>query len=99
MKDNTLRDVEKILTTMIIALQDEPPRANKIQIRDIFTDQLEALLAEEVRKARIDELEALSMAIVEPCEPDCTPERHARHEGTWQAHLAIEARISKLKEK
>jgi hypothetical protein len=44
----------------------------------------------------IKELNNLSMEVVESCEPDCDDVRHAKHEGTWQAHLVIEKRIEDL---
>ena len=33
------------------------------------------------------------VGIAEPCEPDCTPERHAYHEGQYQTILKIEAKL------
>lgn len=47
----------------------------------------------------IAELERLSMAVIEPCEPECNEVRHARHEGSWNAHLKIEDRIKHYKGK
>lgn len=38
----------------------------------------------------------------EPCEPDCTPERHARHRGSWETYHQnveiIDQSIKKIKE-
>jgi hypothetical protein len=54
----------------------------------------------KVRKEAI--LETLnkidSFNLVEECQPDCTPEEHAYHEGTWKAHLKLESKLRKLKE-
>lgn len=34
--------------------------------------------------------------LVEDCNPDCTPEEHAYHEGTWKAHLKLQDILDKL---
>ena len=60
--------------------------------------RLHKLIAQAKREAAIAELESLrSMEVVEQCEPDCDEVRHARHEGSWNAHLAVEARLATLK--
>lgn len=41
-------------------------------------------------------LEELSLDVIEPCEPDCDPVRHALHQGSWDAHLKIEAKLAEL---
>lgn len=41
-------------------------------------EELEALITKKVAEARIDPFD-----FVESCEPDCTPERHAYHQGQW----------------
>jgi len=53
-------------------------------------------IATERLKAKIEELENMSMEVVEPCEPDCSDVRHALHEGSWNAHLKIDNRITEL---
>lgn len=35
---------------------------------------------------------------VEPCEPKCTPERHAYHQGQWDMALRIEQLLSSREE-
>ena len=40
-------------------------------------------------QARIDPFN-----FVEPCEPDCSPERHAYHKGQWDMALRIEATLT-----
>jgi len=45
------------------------------------TKEIEALIAE----ARIDPFD-----FVEPCEPNCSKERHAYHEGQWDMANRIE---------
>lgn len=61
-------------------------------------DQIEALIQEQVI-AELEKLKSQNVAI--PCEPDCTPIRHARHEGAWEQHLEfddfIDERIKELK--
>jgi hypothetical protein len=59
--------------------------------------RLHKLIAQAKREAAIAELESLSMEVVEPCEPDCDEVRHARHEGSCNAHLAVEARLATLR--
>ena len=61
-----------------------------------FKAKLQTLIDQEVKKAVISELDKISIKVIEPCEPDCTPERHARHKGSWNAHLVIEERIAEL---
>ena len=62
----------------------------------VTTDELKALEQDAVLRARIEELEHISMEVVEPCEPDCDDVRHALHEGSLKAHLKIEDRIIAL---
>lgn len=64
-----------------------------------FSARADALhqIEDIVAKARIDELNHLSWAVVEPCEPDCDAVRHAHHQGTWDAHIKIEERIEALR--
>ncbi len=58
--------------------------------------QLKTALKAHIEQECIRVLEAVSMAVVEPCEPECDPVRHALHQGSWNAHLKIEAEIERL---
>ncbi len=33
----------------------------------------------------------------EPCEPECSPIRHAEHMGSWNHHIRIKSKIAELK--
>lgn len=35
--------------------------------------------------------------LVVDCKPDCSPEEHAYHEGTWGAHLKLEVKLDEIK--
>jgi hypothetical protein len=54
-----------------------------------LTEKLERQINALISKARIDPFD-----FVEPCEPDCSPERHAYHQGQWD----MAARIKKHQE-
>jgi len=60
--------------------------------------KLLTLIEASNKEAAVGALEDLSMDVVEPCEPECDAVRHAKHEGSWNAHLIIEDRINTLKE-
>ena len=62
-----------------------------------YVAEAKAALTAHIRRAEVALLEDLSMAVVEPCEPDCDAVRHALHQGSWNAHLVIEERIDQLK--
>lgn len=36
--------------------------------------------------------------LVEDCQPDCTPEQHAYHKGTWDSYIKLEKKLNKMKE-
>ena len=73
-------------------LPDLTPQDRTEEVWEVRPSELEALIAE----ARISELEEISFKVVEPCEPDCDEVRHALHQGSWNAHLVIEARLTQL---
>lgn len=45
----------------------------------------------------IEELDQLSLDVIESCEPECSEVRHALHQGSWNAHLKIEEHIERLR--
>jgi len=51
---------------------------------------------EKAREATIKDILDANFAFVEDCEPDCTPERHARHTGSWNHHIAMEKYLNSL---
>ena len=60
-------------------------------------------VAEDYAKQRelalLERLEDLNFEFMEPCEPDCSDVRHARHEGSWEHYWRMKAAIQKEKEK
>lgn len=58
--------------------------------------QMEAL-ATPARELVVEVLEGLSLDVIEPCEPECDAVRHALHQGSWNAHMKIEAVIASYK--
>lgn len=62
-------------------------------------DRIIELIKLELADARKEVIDSIdSFDVVEPCVPDCTPEQHAFHEGTWSAHLKLEKILATLKE-
>ena len=55
------------------------------EVRKLIRTEKLKLLA-EVRE-RVD---------AEPCEPDCTKERHAYHQGQWDMQVEVESVLAKL---
>ncbi|MEK6878029.1 MAG: hypothetical protein AABY22_00395 [Nanoarchaeota archaeon] len=57
---------------------------------------IHSLLKSQSQKKEI--LESIDpFDLVEDCNPDCTPEQHAYHKGTWDAHLKLEKILSAMK--
>jgi hypothetical protein len=84
-KPNTDSELLDILVELDLA--DASPSLKKILEPDSRKSlhvqkakaRLEALIASKVEEARIEPFD-----FVESCEPDCTPERHAYHQGQWE---------------
>jgi len=51
--------------------------------------------AEGVREG-LNMIDPLDLVI--SCVPDCTPEQHGYHQGTWDAHIKLMEILRKLKE-
>lgn len=56
---------------------------------DLFKDFLQTALREQ-REMIYKEVQEFAFELVQGCEPDCTPERHAHHQGTWDSYLKLE---------
>ena len=68
------------------------------RIMDIVMEDLPRYKAVEklVHQARVSELEWVSSQLVSiPCEENCTPERHAHHQGSWDMCREIEGDITR----
>lgn len=93
--------IRQLLLDLLTEYQELEKPANpellKLHI-EAYEDRFEALIQEQII-AELEKLKSQNVAI--PCEPDCTPIRHARHEGAWEQHLEfddfIDERIKKLK--
>lgn len=58
---------------------------------EVETDTKRILeLFHEESKAYLMELKEKAFDLVEECNPDCTPEEHAYHKGTWDSYLKVE---------
>ena len=55
--------------------------------------KLEALIRTEKLKLLAEVRERVD---AEPCEPDCTKERHAYHHGQWDMQVEVESVLTKL---
>ena len=56
-------------------------------------------VAKQRELALLERMEDLNFQFMEPCEPDCSDVRHARHEGSWEHYWRMKAAIQKEKEK
>ena len=56
-------------------------------------------VAKQRELALLERMEDLNFEFMEPCEPDCSDVRHARHEGSWEHYWRMEVAIQKEKEK
>ena len=66
---------------------------SKPRIKDFITK----LISQAVSESREEILKQIDpFDLVEPCNPDCTPEEHAYHQGTWDSQLKLEKIIEKL---
>jgi Txe/YoeB family toxin of Txe-Axe toxin-antitoxin module len=63
--------------------------STRTRLENHAKDKLKRQINALITKARIDPFD-----FVEPCEPDCSPERHAYHQGQWD----MAARIKKHQE-
>lgn len=64
----------------------------------ISHDEARQQILEAIQRAReevLDQIEPFSL--VEDCNPDCTPEEHAYHQGTWDSYLKLERTLEDLK--
>lgn len=52
--------------------------AHQRSVVSTYESEIQALITKKVAEARIDPFD-----FAESCEPDCTPERHAYHQGQW----------------
>lgn len=60
---------------------------------------IKTLILHREKQVRRELLERIfPFDLVVTCNPDCTPEEHAYHKGTWDAHLKLEKLIQSLKE-
>ncbi len=93
--EGLLSVLEDIAETAAVYGDDQQRTIGRIKYAKKF---IEALIQEQVI-AELEKLKSQNVAI--PCEPDCTPIRHARHEGAWEQHLEfddfIDERIKELK--
>ena len=64
-------------------------------IKDFLFSQIQHA-CEQTRKDILEKIDPFDL--VEDCQPDCTPEQHAYHQGTWNAHLKLEHILESLKE-
>jgi hypothetical protein len=76
----TEQQIQEILTsTLFVRVENLPGGHNLRDVKyeglDEVTARLTALMAAE-RQNPWD--------FVQPCEPECTPERHAYHQGQWE---------------
>lgn len=52
-----------------------------------------------LQKQREDLVEKVGeINLIEPCVPDCTPEQHAYHSGTWDSQMKLDLAIALLEE-
>ena len=56
-------------------------------------------VAKQRELALLERMEDLNFEFMEPCEPDCSDVRHARHEGSWEHYWRMKAAIQEEKEK
>lgn len=76
---------------------------NKLSLQRKFVQEsmkpmIDEMIKEAIRITRkkiIEEIKPTDLIV--PCKPDCTPEEHAYHEGTWDSYLKLEKILTKLK--
>lgn len=79
--------------------QDWEKKLELIFCRPWGTKELKDFIRQEKQKdreryiKRLEELNDKNLEYMEPCEPECTPVRHAHHEGSWQHHWKMEKAI------
>lgn len=56
-------------------------------------ESIQAHTAQAVQEAMLNRLD-LPFHYVEPCEPDCSPERHAYHQGQWDMAVRMQTPLS-----
>lgn len=80
--------------------EEEPmiPLRQHLEVLAKAIDKFKKIRAEE-RKAVIKQALDIALEAMEPCEPDCTPIRHARHEGSWNTYREIQEKLKKLDER
>lgn len=60
-----------------------------------FITKIEQEAYERGRREVVDAINP--MDLIEDCNPDCTPEEHAYHSGTWKAHWKLVKILDHLK--
>lgn len=67
--------------------------------KDVIKDFIRKELAQAKAAGALEVIEKIMpFELVDDCEPDCTPVRHALHEGSWKAHLKLERILDTLRE-
>ena len=61
---------------------------------DSYKDKFKQLIS-KTQQATIEEIDPTDLIV--PCNINCTPEGHAYHQGTWDAHLKLQKILDKLK--
>ena len=91
---------EAELREQLGALDVDDNMGGYTMLDDEAIDEIVNLTNAHTTKLLNEMLERIYQAnVAEPCEPECTEIRHARHEGGWEHEQKIDSVIEKEREK
>lgn len=94
------RNFKSMINGVLITKMSNKDKIEKLvnEYEFILADSLQNLET-EVREKTLKEVNDFAFDLVWGCVPDCTPEEHQYHQGTWDSYLKLEKWAeAKLKE-